>query len=96
MTQSKPRRTAASPAHDLVRYLVEEQHVTAEAGPGACRVTATLRGRCMVLCRDSGWWTRERPTTGDTVLERMQPEGMEWVTARTVAAMLANGCGVRL
>jgi len=94
-TTGRHRHPGESPTADLVSAL-GALGVSTEHGPGLCRLTATLRGRRLVLCRIGGWWAHERPTTGDTVIDRMHPVGMEWITARVVAGMLANGCGVQL
>lgn len=94
-TQTDPHRQPVGPTDDLVDAL-RAHGVTTEEGPGACRITASLCGRSMVLCRIRGWWAHERPTTGETVIDPMQPTGMEWVTARHIAAMLTSGYGVRL
>lgn len=91
----KPRQPGMTLADDLCDEL-SRYGVATERGPGGCRVTASYRGRCMVLCRVGGWWAHERPTTGHTVRERMTPCGIEWVTARHIADMLTSGYGVHL
>lgn len=90
------RRSLATPVSDLVASLREEYLVDAEAGPGPDRVTAVRDGVAMALCRERGWWCHERHSRGCVVVrDRMHPEGMEWVTARTVAALLTTR-GTRL